>query len=105
MGGEEAEELMEGALVLVDPPGGLESEDFKGHRPGRLSRPCLGGGFEVATGAVHQRAHTVMPCDEGRPKGMAWQPWQHGFAAVQLISSLIKLCRVCPDACASSPLS
>jgi hypothetical protein len=39
MGVEEAEELMEGALVLVDPPGGLESGDFKRHARDGLSQP------------------------------------------------------------------
>ena len=68
---EEAEELMEGALVLVDPPGGLESGDFKGHRPGGLSQPCLGGGFEVATGAVHPRAHRARHATRAGQK--AWR--------------------------------
>jgi len=96
---------MEGALVLVDPPGGLESGDFKRHRPVDFHSPAWAGALMTVlrpTNAASQG--DANQCAAVAP-GDAIFDEADSFCARNLISFLIKLCRVCPDAATYTLLS
>ena len=102
---EEAEELMEGALVLVDPPGGLESGDFKRRATLGFRSPAGAGAMERQS-MRYARSRTCPHDSKNLSQCMGVTLIAAGvFLLGELISSLIKLCRVCPDVCTRTILS